>query len=174
MRDRILRELNLALDQLDFGEDIDWREPLPDNFEELYLLRSMAMRVIQAAAKIRERVDRAIADQLGEGGSARVGDELIRFAAPNDYVLTEGGVAWLSTLETRDVIDVLPKARKFRKGGLVAVAERLGMPPDSLEGSLYVNRRDLREPGISVMPIGHERTPKYAGEMESGEIRRRR
>jgi len=174
MRDRILRELDLALDQLHFGEEVDWHEPLPENFEELYLLRSMTMRVLEAAAAIRERVEVAIADKLGVGGVARVGEEFIRYAAANDYILTEGGVAWLSTLETRDVLDVLPKARGFRIGGLKAVAERLGLPADSLEGSLFINRRDLKEPGISAMPIGNKNAPKYAAGMESGEIRRRR
>jgi hypothetical protein len=172
-RDRVFRELELALDQMDLEEDVDWLEDLPDGFEDLYLYRSMVLRVARAANLLRERIETAVAHELGDGGVARVGDDFLRYSRKPDYVLTDGGRLWLGTLDPADILAVVPKPSKFRKTGLEAVAKKRGLDPRTLEGSLYVDRGSTKDPKLGVQPVGHANTPQYASTMKSGEIRRR-
>ena len=166
-----MAEVELALDQMGFGEDIDWEHHVPDDFEELWAARGMADRVIAAAKLVKERYTAAAAIDLGPGGVARFGDDFIRYSQAADYILTEGGVEWLSTLSVDEVLAILPKASKFRKTAMVAIAEDKGL--GSGEGSFWVNRGGGKKPSLSVMPVSNKYAPKYAETMTSGEIRRK-
>lgn len=171
----VLAEVLEALDQrlyVDAGEPIDFEHDPPDGFEELAVRRSWAHQLVQAAGAVRSRYDVAIAELLGEGGVARFGDDFMRYSKKPDVTVTPQFVEWLATLTAAEVLAVLPKASRFLKGGLKAIAEARGLDPKVLEDTFTVTDWDV-DPKLTVMPVANSRAPKYAASMESGEIRRR-
>ncbi len=172
-REEIQLHLDTALDQLDFHEAIDWPAEPPTDIEQLWLLRSMCVRYGRALDEVRRWFETAIAHHLGEGGTARVGDEFIRYAKnPKTEVDTKALEDWMrDNLTVDDVIAIAPKLSKIRKTGLRNVAKRLGLSVDAVEGSFMTTR--LEDPKLSAMPVDNENTPQYAAHMRSGEIRRK-
>lgn len=138
-----------------------------------YLLAALD-RYARAVDDVRRIVRARIADDLRPGGVARFGGELVRYSRPADPVALPALEDWLRTLPGDDVLRVLPKPTKFRKGGLAAVAERHGLDPETLEGVFWIDRGPEKEPTVTAMPVDHPRAPKYAAEMTDGEIRRKR
>jgi hypothetical protein len=175
----VLDDLLVALDQLDYGEDIDWPDPLPDDFEQLWLLRSMTVRYGRALYEVRRRIETALAHDLGDGGVARVGGDFVRYAGAPSLVVLPELQDWIEkNCTAAEALQIAPKLSKIRKTGLAAVLARHGFQTkgadgrDLLEGTFYVT--EFGDPKISSMPVDNDNAPKYAAEMTSGEIRRRR
>lgn len=154
------------------GEDLD--PELVDDLtaEQAYYLMSWADRYISAGKALRDQLRIVLAHDLGDGGAVRYGEDLVRYSRPNDWVLTPGFDYWAEeNLTARDVLAILPRSG-FRIGALRAVAERIGVDPKKIEGSLLVNRRDTNDPKVTVMSVHLDKAPKYAKAMEHGERRK--
>ena len=170
---QIYHDLLLAFEQRDLGEDIDYEHDLPDSIEQLWLLRAATIGFGQALKLVRDRVETAIAQELGVGGVARSGPDFVRYARPSSQVLLDDVlIPWMvENLTVEEVLRVLPKVSKVRVTGLEAVAAKHGIPKDLLEGTFFVKK--WGDPKLTSMPADSERAPKYAAEMEPGEIRRK-
>jgi len=178
MKKIVLDDLLVALDQLDYGEDIDWPDPLPEDFEQLWLLRSMTVRFGKALYMVRRRIETALAHDLGEGGVGRVGGDFVRYTGSPTLVVLPELEDWIrKNCTAAEALEIAPKLSKIRKTGLAAVLTRHGFQTksadgrDLIEGTFYVTEFD--DPSITAMPVDNDRTPKYAATMNSGEIRRK-
>lgn len=168
LTDRLVDDARRQQDR--YGDE--YYEPpfdLPDDTHRLWMLISETDRIIRAATTVRAWLRQRLADQLGEGGAVRFGDTLIRYASTIDRKPTDTMKPYLESLEAADVVAILPTSG-FRVSALRSIAARAGLDPDTLNGSMYVEER--RPATITAIPVDHPRAPKYAADMQDGEIRR--
>lgn len=142
--------------------------------ERAWYLLAAADEFARVVSEIRALFRAHVAERIGPGGAARFGDTLVRYSRTPDPVATEALEPFLRTLDVDDVLRILPKPTKFRKTGLVAVAEKHGIPEETLEGTFYVDRARDKDPTLTTMPVSNPRAPKYVAEMTDGEIRRKK
>jgi len=137
---------------------------------DLIGLLGWADHYVAAATAVRQLIRDAVAAELGEGGSVRDGDRLIRYNRPNDWKLLDSFDAWAKeNLTVADVLAILPRSSP-RVTALREVAARYGMDEGNIEGTLLVNRGGDKEATVTATPI--DRSPKYAAKMSDGEVRR--
>lgn len=142
------------------------------SLEDLAHLREVAKTLRSAASAYVAQLDVSIAKKL-KGRTMRYGDTLLRFKHDGKWKPLPDAVAVFvvsaaKVLGPMAVAKALFDTNKIKVTGVRGLANQLDLDPDALVDTLldYVKND---EPGIQEMP--KKRWPKYAEDMEEGELR---
>lgn len=168
-----------------YGGNLDtYRENWAEDSKQLDLEQLWADRValsglIQAARAYQAAVDHELAQRIGEGGSLRMDDSLIRYKPSG---------AW-KVLDPDSFFDYLAedirecfRADDFRVSSVRACIQRrlenemAGADPEDIKKRTKVVLDSLidydeGDPRVEVMPATSPKAPKYAAKMQHGEHR---
>lgn len=165
----MIRPLSDALELvgvcIHFGDDTEIEE-LPEGLEELWELRTGLDRVISTARKLKTAVEQAMAQDLGEGNSIRLGGDWISAQPSRTFRIhnPDGLFDWLG-LDARLAFN----PNTVRVGSLRAIAEQRELNPGVIE--TFGEYED--GPGtITVKPI--DRAPLYVKDFEHGQKKERK
>lgn len=137
-----------------------------DGIEELWEERKTLTGIIAAAKRVRDEIDKLIANKLGPATSVRLDDFQVKLAPSRRLrvIDPEGFKNWVGK-DWDEVINVT--SATLRVKALRAIAEKRDEDPDMALDAFC--KWIEGEPRVTTIPI--DKAPKYAQDMEHGETR---